>query len=127
MLSGKEEEHLKDVPMAVIESENRIHMFASGFDLKRKRQIPPNPQINVNLALNLPPGVSPQQVPAELQPILQQMLNSVATEVQKLVQQELRRQSPEIGIDLRTYGGRWQEVTEKTAQPTEEGKEEVKS
>ena len=127
MMSGKEEEHLKDVPMAVIESESRIHMFASGFDLKRKRQIPPNPQINVNLALNLPPGISPQQIPAEVQPILQQMLNSVATEVQKLVQQEIRKQSPEIGVDLRTYGGRWQEVTEKTTQSTEEGKEEVKS
>jgi hypothetical protein len=37
------------------------------------------------------------------------MINQLAQEVQKLVHQEIIRQSSEIGIDIRIYGGKWQE------------------
>ena len=41
------------------------------------------------------------------------MINQVGLEVQNLVQQEIIRQSPDVGADIRVYGGVWQEIEEK--------------
>lgn len=112
VLGQKEEEHLGQVPLAIIESENKNHMYSMNVDLKRKRQIPTNPQINLNLSLNLPPDVRPETIPQQAQQLLQQMVNQIAQTLQQLIQQELNRQSPEIGIDFKVYGGKWVERKE---------------
>lgn len=111
-LSGKEEEHLEGIPLAIIESENNLHMFSVQVDFKRKRQVPPNPQININLSLNLPSNISPQQIPQQVQQILQRMINQLTQQAQTLIQQEIIRQSPEIGVDIRIYGGKWRKCKE---------------
>ena len=111
-LSGKEKAHLEGVPIAIVESENNLHMFSVQVDFKRRRQVPPNPQININLGLNLPPNISPQQIPQQAQQILQQMINQLTQQAQRLIQQEIIRQSPEAGVDIRIYGGKWQESKE---------------
>ncbi len=111
-LTGREEEHLRDIPIAIIESENKSHIFNTQIDLKRRRQVPSNPQININMGLNLPPEIRPENIPQQVQQIIQQMINQLAQEIQRLVQQEIVRQSPEVGIDIRVYGGRWQELNE---------------
>jgi hypothetical protein len=111
-LVGKEEAHLDNVPIAVIESEERLHVFRVQIDFKRKRQIPSNPQINLNIGLSLPPNIKPEDIPANVQQILQQMINQIAQCLPQLVQQEIIRQSPEIGVDVRVYGGKWGEEKE---------------
>jgi ATP-dependent protease ClpP protease subunit len=111
-LTGKEEEHIERIPIAVIESENKIHVFNTKIDLKRRRQVPSNPQINLNWGLNLPPNIRPEEIPQQVQQILHQMINQIAQNVQRLVQQEIVRQSPEVGIDIRVYGGKWEEYKE---------------
>jgi hypothetical protein len=37
------------------------------------------------------------------------MINHVAQHIPQLVQQEIIRQLPEIGIEFKTYGGKWEE------------------
>lgn len=111
-LSGKEEEHLTDVPIAIIESENKLHIFNTQIDLKRRRQVPPSPQININVGLSLPANIKPEEIPQEAQRILQQMINQIAQDIPRIVQQEITRQSPEVGIDVRVYGGKWKECKE---------------
>jgi len=111
-LNGKEEEHLEQIPIAIIESENKTHVFTTRIDFKRRRQVPSNPQINLNLGLNLPPNIRPEEIPQQVQQILQQMINQIAQNVQRLVQQEIVRQSPEVSIDIRVYGGKWEEYKE---------------
>jgi len=106
-LGTKEEYHEDKVPIAVIQSENLTHEFEVMLDIRRRRNVPANPQININLSFNLPPQVKPEQIPAQMQQVLQQLLSQLGSEVQKLVQQELIRQSPEAGLDIRVYGGRW--------------------
>lgn len=108
-LTGKEEEHLEQIPIAIIESENKTHVFTTRIDFKRRRQVPSNPQINLNLGLNLPPNIRPEEIPQQVQQILQQMIIQIAQDVQRLVQQEIIRQSQEVGIDIRVYGGKWEE------------------
>lgn len=107
-LSANDKVLLENVPIAVIESENLLHTFSVRIDMMKKRQVPSNPQININVGLNLPPGMTPEQVPAQFQGLLQQLVNQVAQQAQQLVQQEIVRQSPEIGINLRVFGGKWQ-------------------
>jgi hypothetical protein len=111
-LTGKEEEHLEQVPIAIVESENKTHVFTTRIDIKRRRQMPSNPQINLNIGLNLPPNIKPEQIPQQVQQILQQMINQITQNAQQLVQQEIIRQSPEVGVDIKVYGGKWEEYKE---------------
>lgn len=111
-LGDKEEQHLEGIPIAIIESENKTHVFTTKIDLKRKRQIPSTPQININLGLNLPPDIKPNEIPQQSQQILQQMIRQIAKDIPLLVQQEILRQAPEVGIIPRIYGGKWEEYKE---------------
>jgi hypothetical protein len=112
LLLGKEEEHLDNIPVAIIESENKLHTVHINIDLKRKRQVPPSPQINLNVGLNLPPNIKLEDIPQQAQQLLQQMINQITKDIPQLIQQEINRQSPEIGIDIRAYGGKWLEQKE---------------
>lgn len=111
-LKGKEEEHFEKVPIALIESEKLFHTFNSKIVLKKRRQIPSNPQINFNLELKLPPNIRPDEIPNQAQQIMQKMIEQIAQHVQQLVLQELIKQSPEVGYDIRGYGGKWEEFRE---------------
>lgn len=111
-LASKDYEHLPDIPIAIIESENKSHVFKTQLDLRKRRQVPANAQINVNVNLNLPANIRPDQLPQEIQQILQQMMNQVTQSIPAIVQQELIRQSPEVGIEIRPYGGQWKEYKE---------------
>jgi len=59
------------------------------------------------LGLQLPPGVSPEQISRQAQQILNQLLNQISQKVPKIVRQEILRQAPVIGIEGRTLGGKW--------------------
>ena len=106
-LLEKEYEHFADVPMGIIESENLLHCFKAQIDLKKRRQVPPSPQVNLNVNLSLPPNIKPEEIPQQAQQILQQMLQQVTQGIPLLVQREIIRQSPETGFESRAYGGRW--------------------
>lgn len=108
VLKDKEEEHLDKIPMAVIESEKKKDIYNMKVDFKRRRQIPSNLQVNLNFALNLPPDIKPEEIPQQVQQNLQQITSQLTQNLQLLVQQEIVRQSPEIGLDIRGYG-KWEE------------------
>jgi hypothetical protein len=112
LLNKEEEVHLEQIPIAIIESENKTHVFNTKIDFKKRRQIPSNPQININLNLALPHDIKPENIPRQAQQILQQMLSQIGQAIPQLVHQEISRQSPEIGIDIRVYGGKWEEIKE---------------
>jgi len=112
ILSSKDHVVLSDVPIAFIESEAKTHMFTTSVDLRKRRQVPTNPQISLNIGLSLPAGVKPEQIPGQVQQVLQQMVEQVSKDIPRMVQREIVRQSPEVGIDMRVYGGRWLEQQE---------------
>jgi len=112
LTSKKADEHVEEnVPLAVIESVHKLHLFEYTISFNHKRNIPSNPQINVNLQLQLPPGIDAQQLPAAAQQILTQMIQQISAAIPQIVQQELQRQSPVVGIEVKTYGGKWREKT----------------
>ncbi len=115
LTSKKKEEHTDEcVPLAVIESAKMLDVFEINIAFRRKRQIPPNPQINVNLNLGLPPGMDPAQLPPAFQQIIQQLLTQISQVTPQIVQQEITRQSPIVGVELRGYGGKWKARTDPT-------------
>lgn len=109
MTRSKEEHTEESIPLAVIESVHKLDVFEINAVFRRKRQIPPNPQININLNVGLPPGIDPARLPANFQQLVQQLLGQISQAIPQIVQQEIARQSPIIGIEGKTYGGRWRE------------------
>lgn len=112
LLRDREEQILPDLRLACIESVHRLDVFEHNLYIRRRRQIPNNPQININLNLALPAGVNLQALPQNIQQLFQQLIQQISQQIPSLVQQELVRQSPVMGIEARSYGGRWHEVTE---------------
>ena len=106
-LSEDESKILEALPIAVIESVKKLHIYKTNIDLRKNRKVPPSPQININVNLQLPPGIQPAQIPQKAQQILQQLMEKISQNITQQVQQEIVKQSPIIGIGGRVYGGKW--------------------
>lgn len=106
-LAQDEKKVLRDLPVAVIESVHRLHVHRVHMDMRNNRKVPPSPQINLNLNLQLPQGVQPAQLPSGVQQAVQQLMAQIGGQITQLVQQEIARQSPLVGIAVRVYGGKW--------------------
>ena len=108
-LAEDENKILENLPVALIESVKKLHIYKTNVDLRKNRKVPPSPQINLNLNLQVPPGIQPAQIPQQAQQILQQLIAQISQNITQMVQQEIVRQSPIIGIGGRVYGGKWNE------------------
>jgi len=109
--AGSDTYESSDTPVACIESTALLHAFVGKVRAQRIRRIPPNPTINVNLGLQIPPGVSPQQLPQAIQQAIQQLLQQGAQQINQAVSQALQSQSPIIGYSGSCVGGRWLRTT----------------
>lgn len=96
--------------IACIESTEGVHAFRGELRLKKLRKMPPQPTINVNLQLPLPPGLQPQAIPIGVQQAVQQLLQQGAASIRDQVISEIRRQSPIMRIDVRIIGGKWDKL-----------------
>ena len=107
VLLGANDSHLlTDLSLGVIESTKMQHVFRMNADVRKKRNVPPNPQININLNLQVPQNT--QQPPApQQQAVVNQLLQQLSQILPGLVSQELIRQSPIVGFDARGYAGQW--------------------
>lgn len=108
-LRSDERKILENLPIAVIESGKKLHIFEANVELRKNRKVPSSPQINLNINLQLPPGIQPAQIPQQAQQILQQLMAQSSKNITQMVQQEIIRQSPIVGIGGRVYGGKWYE------------------
>jgi hypothetical protein len=111
---NKEEYAIDSIPIAIVETIPKLDMFELNTFFRRKRQVPPNPQININMNLGLPPGIDPTKLSQNFQQIVQQLMGQIAQAIPQIVQQEIVRQSPIVGIEGRTFGGMWKEKTGET-------------
>jgi len=108
-LARDENKILENLFIGVMESDKKLHIYKTNVDLRKNRKVPPSPQINLNVNLQLPPGIQPAQIPQQAQQILQQLMAQISQNISQMVQQEIVRQSPIIGIGGRVYGGKWYE------------------
>ena len=109
-LGNEESKTLEDLPIALIESAEKMHLFRNNIQLNKNRKIPPSPQININANIALPPNIKLDQIPQEAQQILEQSMSQISQQISQMVQQEISRQSPVTGYSRRSYGGKWHAV-----------------
>lgn len=100
------------IVLGAIESGALAHRINGTLHIQRKRQIPSQLQMNLQLALNLPPGLDTAAIPAAAQQALQAILEQAQREVGKLVQDEVRKQAPVIGIEGRLRTSGWAKMPE---------------
>lgn len=109
ILIGKEEHEVKDLILAAIESKNLLHTFKQNLVIKKQRKLPQNPQINLNINVPLPPNIDINTLPQNVQQAIQQVLQELSKTIPSMVNQELVRQSPIAGIEVKGYGGKWKQ------------------
>jgi hypothetical protein len=105
--AGSDEYREPDSAGAYIESSMRAHAFAGTLHVRRIRRIPAQPTININLQLQVPPGVDPAQIPQQVQATIQQLLTQGSQQIQQMVTQEIIRQSPVEKVEWKLIGGKW--------------------
>ncbi len=102
--------YVEPATIAVIETTDAAHEFSGEIEVKAKRQMPPTLNLSMNLNLQMPPGVDIQQLPAQLQALLQQFQQAILQQAQASVQQALAQQAPLIGFEIGLRGGSWKVV-----------------
>jgi len=107
---GQDEYREPETSIACIESLQKLHLCKGEFELKRTRKIPPQPTINVNFGLQLPPGVQAPAIPPQIQQAIQQLLQQGAQTIKDQVVAEIARQSPVVGLSTRLLGGKWVQI-----------------
>jgi hypothetical protein len=99
-LKGKniDEETLKDEPVAVIESVEKLDVCESTLTLKVKRQVG---QLSMTTPFTLPPGIDPGN------PDLPALVQHLQPQVVQMVEQEIKKSWPIIGYERQAYGTKW--------------------
>jgi hypothetical protein len=96
----------EDGVIAVIESTAMVHEHSGAVEIRARRQQPPNLNVALNLNIQLPPGLNPQQQ-AAMQQAMQAVQQQIIQQAQEAVQQAMREQAPLVGFDAGFRGGRW--------------------
>lgn len=96
--------------IACIESAARCHQFSGPLSLKKIRQMPPQITLNLNIPVQLPPGIAAAQLPPQTQQMLQQFQQQVATQTSNMITTQLKNQMPIIAVDLHIEKMNWNEL-----------------
>jgi hypothetical protein len=108
--SGKDEITLENLTIACVESQKAISVFNHRLVINRTRQVPQSLQVNLNVAL--PPSIDIAKLPQQAQVVLQEIIQEFSKKAQLLVQEEMKRQSPVIGIQIRGRIGGWKDLVD---------------
>lgn len=106
--------HREEVILACIESQQRLDVCQGQLVCQHVRGTG-TPNVNVNIGLNWPDGMDPQQVPSDMkqfvQVVLEQALKQLLPIVQQVVAAELARQLPPVHTTMNLVGVQWQDAT----------------
>ncbi len=79
-------------------------------EITAQRTMPQSLQVQLNLPIQLPPGVDPSQLPAAVQQMLQQAPQAMLPLAQAAVSDAMKAQAPILGCQVRWLDARWREV-----------------
>jgi hypothetical protein len=108
---GASDSYSEDVVIAVLETADGCHEFGGQLEVKGKRNVPQQLQVNLSLNLQMPAGLNAQGLPPNVQAFVQQVVQqaqqAALQQAQTAVQQALNAQAPLLGADFRLRGGQW--------------------
>jgi hypothetical protein len=96
----------EDTTIAMIESTWAAYSFRGQIEIRAQRQQPPQLNLSLNLNVQLPAGLNPQDQ-AQAQEFLQAAQQAILQQAQQALQDALRSQAPLQGVDASFRGGRW--------------------
>ncbi len=99
--------YTEEAAIAVIETARMTHEFVGQIEVRAVRQMPGNLQVAFNLNLQLPPGVDPATLPANMQQVFQQIQQAIAPQAHQAVVEALKQQAPVIGVEAGFRGASW--------------------
>ncbi len=108
-LLGDEEEAEKNLSVGVLESTQKFHRLELQANFIKNRNVPGNPQINLNLNVALPTDINQHQSPLDLRQRVEPIIEKIRHSLPALVRDEILRQSPFVGIGIASAGARWVE------------------
>ncbi len=93
-----------------IESKLKLHVFSGDLKLKKRRQSPPQVNVNLNLNIQLPQQAPNQPVAPDVQQMAQNLLQQLQPAIVNEVQRQVQLQSPVLGIEGGYQNARWREI-----------------
>ena len=99
-----------DLVIAALEGESTCFEFQGTLDVRAIRQMPQTLNVALNLNPQLPAGLDPNQLPAEAQNMLQQLVNELLPIAHESVNEALTAQAPVIGADIKFLGSKWTRI-----------------
>lgn len=106
----KEDPSTESVTLAVVETVAGTHECSGTLQLHGRRQMPASLQAQINIPIQLPQGVDPSSLPAEVAQMLQSAQQQLMFEAQQAVQNALNAQAPIVDVGMRILGAEWREV-----------------
>lgn len=100
----------EDLVMAVVESSAQCHEFQAQLDIRAKRQMPQNLNVQMNVNVQVDPNLAAQPAQQQIQQLLQQVQGQFLQQATQAVQQALAGQAPLIGFNVAARNGKWKKV-----------------
>lgn len=94
--------------ISVVETTAGGREFSGDVQIRAKRQVPANLSVALNLNLQLPPALQPDQLPPALQALMQQFQQMLVQQAQQAVHQAMSEQAPIVGYEAALRGGKWE-------------------
>lgn len=94
--------------IAIVESNDFIYRCKGKVEVRTKRQMPQSINVPINISFQLPPGINIDQLPAQQQQILQQLVQNAQQSILNSARQAIKDQAPIIGIDISIKGVKWE-------------------
>ena len=117
-LLAENDEASSKVVIAAIESKTVMSAFTGTVRLKRKRRVPNQLNINVNMPIALPPHIKPEEIPEQIQQSMNEIRQQAQRAMLPIIQDQVRQQSPDTGeIEVRLEGAYWKDVTSDESAP----------
>lgn len=107
LLGADKDEVEGPMTIAMIESSDLLHAFRGSLKIKRLRQTPASVNVQMNLGVQLPPGLPEKAIQPE---VIQQLIQQMQQAVPAMVMKQAKQQSPILRIEAR-FNGYWRDVT----------------
>lgn len=108
--AGKDEIERPNCILACIESTELLSVYEATFLLHAQRQPVPQVAVNINVPIQLPEGVAPNEVPQHVQALLANLRQAVVEAAQRAVREAVEAQAPIVDVRGTPLRGMWREA-----------------
>lgn len=107
---NQEEYRERGAVIACIESRKKLHKFSGPLVLKKIRDVPPQLNLNLNIPIQLPPGINAQSMTQANQQEVRLFQQTISNMINSQLSEQMKMLMPVIGINVSVERMSWKEV-----------------